>query len=197
MAKRIIAYFLFGIGTIIYIFSAKYTGALPYRIIFWATGIIMYIIGYRIIKYGPSFRKQKALKRLQEIISDLKENGEKIVVDLSKCEIRENNYYENEEEWDDIDSADFLSLNFARQFNFLNQLAYNPIRAKDGEIDQTELLYVHNHKGVEEKFHSNVIPRSSDDLRIKLYLVKTTSLYVDKKDRSRYYFDLDFLKREE
>ncbi len=148
----------------------------------------MWIIGWYILRYGLKFKQLKAIQKQEEFIADLKENGEKITVDLTQCEIKENDYSEMRlpDGRREADLSDFEASSY-------NESAGEKLT----EIDQTVFIYTNRHNGHEETFISPVIPRTGDDLRIKLYLTKTTSLYVDKNDRTKYYFDMGFLKREE
>ncbi len=184
MSKRIIAYILFALGFVLYVFCARFRGEISFRIILVIIGMIMHIVGYRMIKSGLTFKQVKAAKRLKKIISDLKEDGEKILVDLSTCEIIGNDYYVE------------VNRDSTGQVALLDAMYDKGIMSVNKEIDETQFIFTHQRNGFSEKFVSPVIPRTRDDLRIKLYLVKTTTLYVDKADRSKYYFDLDFYKRD-
>lgn len=46
-----------------------------------------------------------------------------------------------------------------------------------------------------KRFISRVIPKDKVSLSFYLDQQKQTILYVDKTDRNKYYFDLDFLER--
>ena len=63
------------------------------------------------------------------------------------------------------------------------------------QVRQSVLIYERQNprSGVVEKFVTRVIPK--DKITLSFYLDKQqhTSLYVDKGNRGRYYFDLDFL----
>jgi len=175
MIKRIIGYTLVVLGFVIFCFFRRYTrDSIPYSIVIFIVGAAILLIGAFIIFKGVSLKEQEPSKQFKKSIADLKENGEKIQVDLLKCGIKENDY--------SIERRDRMASRYDID-----------IKVKQVEMNQTILIFLHNHENIEEKFISPVIPRTGDDLRIKLYLTKTTYLYVDKNDRTKYYFDLDFL----
>jgi hypothetical protein len=61
------------------------------------------------------------------------------------------------------------------------------------EVDQAVLVYKHIKDGKEERFNSPVIPKNRETLLFKLMAQKTTTIFVDQQDRSKYYFDVAFL----
>ncbi|MFN9998232.1 MAG: hypothetical protein ACK52X_01265, partial [bacterium] len=61
------------------------------------------------------------------------------------------------------------------------------------QVNQAVLIFENSHNGKTEKFVSRVIPFDRVTLLFKLDNQKEISLYVDKNDRSKYYFDLEFL----
>ena len=182
MSRQIIAYIVIIVGVLGTIFFGNYTGfEHTVRLVLWYVFILINILGLYLWVNAFINRKKKRDKRAEGIIKYLKEDGEKILVDLSKCEIKENDY---------TMQADRLSLGKTAVLDAMYDSSKN---IKSIDINQCVLIYIHSHNGVDEKFISPIIARTRDDLRIKLYLVKTTSIYVNKNDRSKYYFDLDFL----
>ncbi len=189
MVKRVIAYILFAIGFVIIAFFRNYHGTIiPYPFVIWLIGLSMWFFGWRVLRYGEKFKQLREDEKQKKFIDDLKENGEKIQVDLTQCEIKENDYSEMRlpDGRREADLSDFEAESYSESSG-----------EKLTEIDQTVFIFKHLHNGIEEKFYSPVIPRTGDDLKIKLYLHKTTTLYVDKTDRSKYFFDLDFLNHPE
>lgn len=189
MVKRILGFILAALGFLIMIFFRKYTGNfIPYPILILPIGAIMLLVGSILIGMTPTYRQQKASEESKNFVADIKQNGEKILVDLAKCEIKENDYSEMRlpDGRREADLSDFEAMGRGEAAG-----------EKLTEIDQTVLVYTYEYNGKEEKFRSEIIPKTEEDIRIPLYLQKTTTLYVDKTDRSKYYFDLEFLKREE
>ena len=171
MSRQIIAYIVIIVGVLGTIFFGNYTGfEHTVRLVLWYVFILINILGLYLWVNAFINRKKKRDKRAEGIIKYLKEDGEKILVDLSKCEIKENDY---------TMQADRLSLGKTAVLDAMYDSSKN---IKSIDINQCVLIYIHSHNA-----------RTRDDLRIKLYLVKTTSIYVNKNDRSKYYFDLDFL----
>jgi hypothetical protein len=195
MAKRIIAIVLFLSGFFIYLFFYKYNGTLiPYSWAFYLLGLILWVTGIFLLRNSKSINNIKAIEQLKIIVNDLKNSGEKIVVDLSKCEIKENNYSE-ERPRDNYPVV--VTPIFTGDIEFFDGIYDNRYNTKTVDVNQSVLIYKHLHNGVEEKFISKVIPRTKEDLNFKFYLQKNTMLYVDKNNRKRYYFDLAFLNPEE
>jgi len=187
MGKRILGYILCALGFIIILFFKKYAGnSIPYPVLILPTGAILLFIGVILLWVTPTYGEYKATQKLKNSETDLQENGEKIQVDLTQCEIKENDYYDTQ-----------LVAGKRSSDLSTDPLIRNAEIEKQTEVDQAVFIYTHRHSAHEEKFNSPVIHRTGDDLKIALFLQKTTTLYVDKTDRSKYYFDLDFLKREE
>jgi hypothetical protein len=149
-----------------------------------------------LLRKGKTFKEYKDIKKVKELVDDLKATGEKIEIPLNECEIKENNY---SEERDRYRSGDIQGLEprFEGDIQFWNGLYDSSYNVKMVDVNQSVLIYKHLHNGVEEKFISKVIPRTKQDLNFKFYLQKKTFLYVDKNNRKRYYFDLEFLNPEE
>ncbi len=188
MVKRILGFILCILGFIVIIFFTKYLGnIIPYPKMILPIGAIMLLIGSILLGSTPTFRQLKTDRKLKASANNLIENGKKINVDLTQCEIKENDYYDMK-----------LVENYKGAVDLPEDIETRDAQiAKRTEVDQTVFIFKHEHNGVEEKFYSPVIPRTGDDLKIKLYLHKTTTLYVDKTDRSKYFFDLDFLNHPE
>ncbi len=193
MGKRIIGITLAVVGFLLFYIIAGNKGHFipyPYPIVVQILCNAIGIFGIYLAAKGYSYKDLKARNKFNAFKKDLMENGEMISVDLSKCEIKENNYsVEGDNDYEfQIGGIDT---------QLLDSIYDNDRATKSVEIDQTRLIFSYIHNGIYEKYISPIIPRTADDLRIKIFLHKTTSLYVDKNDRKRYYFDMSFLKREE
>jgi len=101
----------------------------------------------------------------------LKQHGEKIILDLDNCDIKENNYYE-----------DATSKGLA----LIDVDAY-----KEKYIVQTVIIYNHTTRnGVTEKFVSQTF--SLDTVTLESHILnKEIILYVDPFDRSKCFFDFN------
>jgi len=131
-----------------------------------------------------SIRERPARRAPQNrtAIERLKQEGERIPVALDKCTVKTKRQVQNlvpaagpkARAWDAI---------------------YDPSRNKSETIDigHAILSYTHEHNGKNEIFKSELIRKDYATLMFLLSAQKTTYIYVDKNDRRRYFFDVDFL----
>lgn len=192
MARRIAAYCLYILGFLTVTFFRHYSGEIiPYPFIFWVIGMAMFWAGYLLQRHLPSSGNAALIKENQKEIDDLKINGEKIMVDFRICEIRENNYTEQQDPY----YEQVFSLGRPDLFQALNEMGDNTGSTKIPTINQTVIVFPYENRrtGKTERFISRVIPK--DQVTLSFYLDKQqqTNLYVDKTERNKYYFDLDFL----
>jgi hypothetical protein len=142
-----------------------------------------------LLRFSPTFKESKDKERLQKLIEDLKVNGEKIHVDFSQCEIKTNDYTEERSRYGGPDALTTLSIE--REIEGWNAIGgRGDANVEQVDVHQNVLVF----KYYNETFYSRIIPKEIITLRFKLDEKKETTLYVDKKNRSRYYFDLDFLQ---
>ena len=195
MWRRILAYILFAFGFLIITFFRKYSGTvIPYPSLFYLLGFIIFLGGLLFLRYTPTTKETNLQKQMAETINDLKENGERIKVDLTQCEIKENNYTEEQEKYGY--SNELLTFDFERQIQAWNAIGGGSRRnIKEVRVEQSTIVYYHqnNRTGQTEKFVSRIIPKNKITLSFYLDSQKQTILYVDNTNRNKYYFDLDFL----
>ncbi|HYV92150.1 MAG TPA: hypothetical protein VE978_10220 [Chitinophagales bacterium] len=192
MARRISAYILFGLGILTVTFFREYSGkSIPYPFLFWFLGFVMFLAGWAVLRFTPTVKDVRDTKRLKKLIEDLRANGEKIKVDFSKCEIKSNDYSEERERYGTGNPLTTLSIE--AEIQAWNALTDQMRNTKIVEVYQSVLVFKFNNNGKTETFISRVIPKDRATLMFKLGDKKETTLYVDKIDRSRYYFDLEFL----
>lgn len=195
MWRRILAYLLFGLGFLTITFFRKYSGELiPYPFLFWLLGLAMFWGGLLFLRYTPSTKEVKVQKEIAAIINDLKDYGEKIQVDLTVCELKEHNYIEEKEKYGHTN--ELLTLDIEREIQAWNVIGGGSMRnVEQVQINQTVIIFfkLNIRSGQTEKFISRVIPKDKITLSFYLDKQKLTTLYVDKTNRERYYFDLDFL----
>ncbi len=107
---------------------------------------------------------------LTEDQNNLKQHGEKIIIGLDNCDIKENNYYE------EIASKIIL-----------------PAQADDYReryIVQSVIIYNYERNGVIEKFVSQTFP--VDIITLESHILNNEIiLYVDPFDRHKYFFDFN------
>ena len=124
------------------------------------------------------------------MVGQLKKNGERIIADLSKCEIKSNDYSEEKERF----TSGALGTSYESDIQALNHLLGDEMaNVKTVEIYQSVLIYKHNYMGKIKTFIGGIIPIEGSTLLFKLDNQKTAYIYVDKQDAWKYYFDLDFL----
>ncbi len=194
MLKRIIAYTLFILGLITILFFRHYAGSLiPYPWIFNLLGIAMLLSGYLVLRYAFNPKNTVALKKLRQLIVDLRANGEQIRVDFNACSILGNDYQQAQPARD-TDSLLFdltVSDSLTRMLDHLDNDGSNGMQ----EIRQSVIVFQHTdvRTGAVEKFVSPILAK--DDTTLSFYLDRQqhTTLYVDRTNRNLYYFDLDFL----
>jgi hypothetical protein len=195
MWRRILAYFLFGLGFLTVTFFRKYSGdIIPYPFLFWLSGLAMFWSGFLFLRYTPSTNELTVQKQIATVIKELKENGDKIKVDLTKCELKEHDYTEERDRYGH--ENELLTLDIEREIQGWNALGGGAMRnVEQVQATQTVIIYsyVNNRTGKTEKFISRVVPKDKITLTFYLDKQKETTLYVDKTNRERYYFDLDFL----
>ncbi len=147
--------------------------------------------GWALLRWTPTIKEQQDTERLKKLIDDIKTNGEKIKVDLSKCDIKQNNYVEEKEKYGT--GSYITTLDIERDIQAWNALTDSTKNTERVQVNQAVLIFDNSHNGKTEKFVSRVIPFDRVTLLFKLDKQKETTLYVDKNDRSKYYFDLEFL----
>lgn len=194
MTKRILSYVLFGFGFLIILFFRGYKGnIIPYPFVFYLLGFSCFIIGIILLRKLPTKKEAIDNKRLNDEIQKLILSGEKIIIDLSKCLIKENNYTEEVEKY----SPDnyLTSFDIERNIQVVNVLFGKSIDNVDKvRVNQTVLIYEAEIDGIETKFTSRILPIDRINLLFKIDKKKETILYLDKNNLSKYYFDLDFIE---
>jgi hypothetical protein len=193
--KKIASYFLIGLAFIVIAFFRKYTGnVIPYPFLFYLFGFLLFIAGFLLLRSDRLSSQIKSRKELEKTITELRMNGDKISVDFSQCEIKENNYLVENDKSDYVPSRTNIIEGFATLLKKSGDL-----RPDQTEVEQSVLIYLHQNQttGTVERFISPVISKDKISLSFYLDQQKQTTLYVDKKDRSKYYFDLVFLFKQD
>ncbi|HEY4206915.1 MAG TPA: hypothetical protein VGM31_08885, partial [Puia sp.] len=194
MWRRLLACFLFVLGFLSLTFFKHYRGELiPYPFLFWLIGLALFAAGFLFLRYAPDPKERETHKELAMIISDLKANGEKIMVELSTCEIKEHNFSEEKQHYGR--DNEFLTLSVEKEIQGWNTMGGGAWRnVEQVQVRQSVLIFERKdpRSGLVEKFETRVIPKDRITLSFYLDKQKHTTLYVDKGNRRRYYFDLDF-----
>ncbi len=189
--KRILGWTAFGIGLLILTFFRRYNGnVIPYPWIIYISGIICFIAGFFLLRKTPTNSANKLYEKAMVFINQLKENGERLTVDLDKCEIKENHYvqepdaYRNASEFEIITATDLIYL-----YNKFNT------QTSDSQVYQSVAIYKTIYKGKEQTFYSLTIAKDKVNLLFKFSAQKTTTIYIDKTDLNKYYFDTEFISK--
>jgi hypothetical protein len=195
MWRRILAYILFALGFLTIGFFRTYHGTLfSHPFLYWLLGFSMFVGGLLFLRYTPTTNQLKNRKKIEEQIAFLKQVGTAIDVDLTRCEIKEHTYTEEQNRYSR--DNELLTLGVEREIEGLNAIGGGSWRnVKQVEVKQSVIIFLYEDPsaGTKEKFISRVIPKDKVTLGFYLERKEHTTLYVDKTDRKNYYFDLDFL----
>ncbi len=129
-------------------------------------GILLVIFSYR-------HKRSRRPNQPVEPNRHLKETGEKIIVPLDDCEFKSHNY--------ELDLADMHT-----EFEAFERPDHH---AHTENILQSMAIYNYRKGGKTEIFQSPVFP--IDVISLKAHILRNNLiLYVDRKDHSKYYFEL-------
>ena len=133
-----------------------------------------------LIHYNRTLRASRDLHEKE--VDDLKKNGTKIPVDLTKCIITSNNWTDEKPRY------------YHSRVVLLNEISgHGDKNVKHVDTAVSVLQYRHPFKGRKMTFESGVIYKDKTTLSLLLELQKETFIYVDQDNPRRYYFDLEFL----
>ncbi len=158
-------------------------GQLYLNIYAWlAIGVTVVIIGFWYFK-NSSEREIKELKNeWDERIEKLIKEGNKITVDLSKCEIRSSSQQTEKKDLDYLDETEAIDIILNSGENL-----------KQRTIAHSTLVYKHeSDNGQIFKFYGST-NKDKSTLELLCAMQKTTTLYFYRNDPEVYYFDLKFL----
>lgn len=139
--------YLLGIFLVEMLFRPPSWDYIP-RWLLW-TALLCFPISY-VMLIEPAIKRKKGRDKINNMY--LMTYGQKIFVDLSKCDITENS-----------------------------------------SKTESTFSYKHSLDNRTEIFNSLPMPYDNISLLLKLSDKKETIIYVDNKDRSKYFFDLDFI----
>jgi hypothetical protein len=164
-------------GFIVHLFFTHYDGRLiPYPALMHLLGIALIPAGIVFILYGfGKMSRQDQLKQTQAH-HYLKDTGEKIIIDLDNCDFKSNSY--------EVEIPDITT-----QYDSFEGPEH---RMKTENVQQSMLTYNYLAGSRTESFQSPVFP--IELVSLKTYIIKKELvLYIDRKDRSNYYFELNDL----
>ena len=171
MLRNIISYTLIGIGFLGLGYFRSYHGNLiPVPFLWFILSIVILGIG---IFFSLLFKRKKVIADSESQLSQLKSNGEKIILDIEFCEFKTNDFQE---------IVDSIKLSGIQMYDALYNEAYNYTTA-----DRNQTVIIYSHKN--EKFVSPIF--SIDEITIQARIMQRLAiLYVDKFERTKFYFEL-------
>lgn len=168
------------IGFMTYLFFRNYSGELiPYPAVWQFTGLFLFFAGFLLI--GLSKGDKTNRQRFKAELDRFKLTADKIKVDLNSCKIRSNSYSQQIPETKDSRSM-LLDAMYDSNSNIRNV-----------EINQAVVIFETDINGQREQFISPPINKDAITLSFLLDKQKETYIYIDRDNRSKYYFDLEFL----
>lgn len=184
--KRFSGWLLTVTGIIVFCFFARYNGSRissPELLCTLAAGCI--IAGGALIMAVPAARQKKEQKE-DVNIRDLKENGNRVRVDLMECDIIGNNYTEDRYQH-------FRETATNAEILIAGRLDSETDAPVDIEILQSRVVYKTEYRGKSRTFYSPLIAKEKDSILLKCSIQKITYIYVDRMNPEIYYFDFGFM----
>ena len=146
----------------------------PILYVFLAIPVLVGLVSRRLFLGGRIAEPTVNIeKKIDENLKKLKSVGEPIKLDFDKCEFIDNSY--SHEVNQNISGAEMLSHNSTEIL-------------KVEDVNQSALIYRHVTGTSTEKF-TQAFPLHSDALKFYM-LNNNVTLYVDRFDRTKYFFDL-------
>lgn len=151
-------------------------------IIWFSVGIGIILISFLLNRYSSNRETRERARAQEERLARLITDGVKVVVDLSKCEMKSSSHHTEKKGLNYLDETEAIDIIFDSGEN-----------EKPETISHTVLVYRHRlESGKIFQFYG---PTSKDKrtLEILCTMQKHTTLYFDRDDPKMYYFDLKFL----
>jgi hypothetical protein len=181
----ILAVLLLTIACLGHFYFGNYTGTLiPHPFMFQVASWMVALTGAGLILYIYQSRKNNLDKTVAAWKENLRLNGEKIIVDFTNCEIRNNFYYE---EVNKVYSSE------ARAYNSLIGQDYRNVEQQSRHTSVIVFSYPNPRTGEKLTFISPVISKDRITLEFLLGEKKQTVIYADRNNPENYFFDVEFL----
>jgi hypothetical protein len=176
MFKRLTGYVLAVIGFIGYGYFRNYKGSIiPLPTVWLFVSLGIGFLGLTLITLSKSNRISKQDQYNKKRLERLKLNGEKILLTLDNCEVKENNYYEEVENRGKAQSIDAL---------------YDPnVNYQQKHVEQSAIIYNYTKEGKKIRMTSQPFDCDADTLKIDIEN-KSVFLYVDRFDKNDYIFNI-------
>lgn len=179
MLNKIVGYLFLIIGFIGIIFFRKYNGTvIPYSLLCYILCFAISIGGLYLINLTNSNQLSRQEKYNLERLNLLKKSGEKIILTVDNCEIKENNYYQ--------EVIDDRGTN-AQAIDALIE----PYKSSEKEayIEQSAVIYYYKIEDQNLRMTSQSFSFNSKILTNNI-VNKKLMLYVNQFDKNNYAFEL-------
>ena len=178
MLKKLTGYLFAVIGFVGFGFFRTYkSSVIPFSTLWFVVSIFIGLVGLYFVYISQSKKLSKQEKYNKECFDRLKQNGEKIVLTVDNCEIRENNYYEEvtDQRHYKMQAIDAL---------------YNPNENyKQNYIEQTAIIYNYINGDKKIRMTSQSFPFAIDTLTSYIEN-ELLFLYVNRFDKNEYAFEI-------
>jgi len=176
---------LITLGLIVILISGI-LGQIYFNPIFWqVSGVSLILASLLLLRQKRSGNSKENPEGLWEKqVNYLRNNGEKIVIDLRKCKIRSGSFHRPKKELDYLDETSVVDI-----------LLSEPQHSKSENIEHSVLIYRHTLPTGKTIIFYGPTDKDKKTLLILCEMQKSTSIYVDKNNLAMYYFDLEFLDK--
>lgn len=177
MLKRFTGYLLATTGFTGFVFFINYNGsAIPYAILWLIISIAAGLAGLGLIYFTKSTKLSQQEEYNKQRLDRLKRSGERILLTVDNCEIRENNYHEE------------VIIESSSRMQAIDAL-YDPNRNYRQEyIEQSAIVYYYKTGDKKLRMTSQSFPFTANTLRNHVEK-QTVALYVSRFDKNDYAFD--------
>ena len=161
-------------------------GQIYFNPLFWqVSGVGLILVSLRFLRQrGSRNPKEKSEELWEKQVNNLRNNGEKIVIDLRECKIRSGSFQKSKKE-----------LNYLDETSVFDILLSEPQPDESQSLEHSVLIYKHTLPNGKKKNFYGPTEKDKKTLLILCEMQISTSIYMDKNDPSIYYFDLEFLEK--
>lgn len=182
-----LGYSLISIGVLCSFFFLKYNGTrIPLKELWFVLSIFTLIAGSCLLaksklKELNNQSDSRNRNRLAEV-ARLKTIGDQLRVTLDNAEVKSRSFRQ-----------EIINDGFSSRKEMLDGLYDSNRNYKTQEIQQTYIVFYRHYNGQEYKFISQATTQNADALKMYIHERKGIDLFIDPKNPTKYYFDLDFL----
>lgn len=170
---------ILGAGLIIMLGVIK---ASVFNITIFMVGLILTGIPGLVLWYMFKIESKEVEEELNEQTNIIKSEGDKIEVDLTKCEVVSNSWVSEDPKYSDYRIEAYNTIGSDSELNVAHSSHH-----------VSKIVYRTMYKGEEREFISRPISRDIHTLKMLLEFQKNTVIYIVKDQPDHYMFDLDFL----